>query len=442
MSVQPGTGYTFTSSSLGTNLSVEKPWAPWTLMPSDETILQFQVLTSIVGEQIRVQLAKGAVNYAQSTMPAIWLNPHTNVRQCKLLKSSVRPGITAVDGGTSLSPWMENGGYYILPGTGFYYVTISKPDFDGENTDGGILNSLLMEQNRPFISIFSSANIIYDTIFSETGPSLYVNMTNLQRMEGYDAESTGLDEDWGACRTTWFNPAKYGYSCKIIAIIEVTGEGSTLAATVAQHVVGSIDMAVPLQFYGTSLRDVAGETEEDDPYNLNEASGFAQIANYEMRSNMNGLTAAVSTGFYLDMLGPVDWTQTDYYLWDDCTGEACKHPFYVRRTGVAESNVWSVCEGMVNNITPDPAFISFTMEDGFVWLRVMYDNSSGEYPFTGAYGIIVQHGAVVPADTDNYGHIVIAQITADVVTQLVTGSLWSDRLKLGSSTASYYYARV
>jgi hypothetical protein len=29
MAIQPGTGYTFTSSSLGHNLTIEKPWAPW-----------------------------------------------------------------------------------------------------------------------------------------------------------------------------------------------------------------------------------------------------------------------------------------------------------------------------------------------------------------------------------------------------------------------------
>lgn len=438
MAIQPGPGYTFTSSSLGTNLNIQQPWSEWQPV-ADQTVLQFQVTASITAGQIRVQLAKGAVNYSQSTMPAIWLNPHTNVRQCQLLKTSVRPGISAVDGGTASSPWMENGGYYVLPGTGFYYVAISKPDFDGGNTDGGISNSLLMQQNRPFISIFSSADAIYETIFDETGPSLYVNMTNLQRMQGYDADSTGLDADWGACRTTWFNPAKYGYACKIIATIEVTGAGPTLAATVAQHVVGSIDMAVPLQFYGTSLRDVALETEENDPYNLNEAAGFIYIANHAMRTNMNSLTAAVSTGFYLDMLGPADWTQTDYYLWDDCTGEACKHPFYVRRTGSAGVPVWSVCEGMVNNVLPDPAFDSFTMSDGFVWLRVKFDVT---FPDTAPYGIIVEHGLTVPADTDEYGHIVIAEINDDVVTQLVTGSLWGDRIKLGTATATYYFARV
>jgi len=438
MAIQPGTGYTFTSSSLGTNLNIQQPWSEWD-SSSSTAPLQFQVKAYRSGASIRVQIAKGAVNYSQSTMPAVWLNPHTNVRQCRLLKTSVRPGISMVDGGTSGTPWMENGGYYVLPGAGFYYVTISKPDFDGGNTDGDITNSVLMEQNRPFISIFGSENAIYDTIFSETGPSLYVNMTNIQRMEGYDADSTELDADWGACHTTWFNPVKYGYACKVIATIEVS---ATLDVSVSQHVVGSIEMSVPLQFYGSSLRDVAGETEEEDPYNINEESGFIYVANHAMRTNMNALPVAISSGFYLDMISPADWTQTDFYLWDDCTGQACKHPFEVKRSGMAESTVWSICTGTVNNIVPNPAFDTFTMEDGFVWLRVQYDSGSGSFPATGAYGIIAEHGPAVPADTDDYGYIAIAQITADEVTQLVTGSLWADRLKLGTDTATYYFARV
>jgi hypothetical protein len=30
MTIQPGVGYTFTASSQGSNLNIEKPWAPWT----------------------------------------------------------------------------------------------------------------------------------------------------------------------------------------------------------------------------------------------------------------------------------------------------------------------------------------------------------------------------------------------------------------------------
>lgn len=59
-------------------------------------------------------------------------------------------------------------------------------------------------------------------------------------------------------------------------------------------------------------------------------------------------------------------------------------------------------------------------------------------------------GTSVPADADTWGFVCIGTITVDnvttpttfSVTQFVTGSLWSDRIKLGTETARYYYARI
>ena len=56
----------------------------------------------------------------------------------------------------------------------------------------------------------------------------------------------------------------------------------------------------------------------------------------------------------------------------------------------------------------------------------------------------------VSPDSDTAGFVVLGTITVDNVTtpttftvsQNVTGSLWGDRLKLGTTTAVYYYARI
>lgn len=56
----------------------------------------------------------------------------------------------------------------------------------------------------------------------------------------------------------------------------------------------------------------------------------------------------------------------------------------------------------------------------------------------------------VPADADARGYVCLGSVTVDNVTtpttftvnQFVTGSLWSDRIKLGTDTARYYYARI
>jgi hypothetical protein len=59
-------------------------------------------------------------------------------------------------------------------------------------------------------------------------------------------------------------------------------------------------------------------------------------------------------------------------------------------------------------------------------------------------------GNEVPADADTWGFVCIGTISVDSitspttfsVTQYVTGSLWGDRIKLGTDTAQYYYARI
>jgi hypothetical protein len=452
MSIQPGPGYTFNASSQGINLSIEKPWERWNDQPF---VQQFQVAAYTVGNQVRLMLAKGAVNYSVSQMPFIWQNPQIDKRQIWLYGTSVRPGIGKVNlDAPQSSPWMEDGGYYTLPSAGFYYVVICKPDFNGFNNskgdDPGWDNSTLLKQNVPFICIFDSNSDIYAKVFSETGPSLYTQWTNIKSMEGYDKESTELPADWGACHTTWFNPVKYGYACKIIATVEVTTVDSQLSANVRQHVIGSIDLPMEQQFFGTMLVDVEGWKEDkDDPYNINEKDNFKNVVNKKLRESMNALPVSVATGFYLKMLSPDDWTDTNYNLYYECTGNNCKHPFYVQKHVVNGQLKYSVCVGSVNNVLlPDTDILEGVVEDGFVYIRSEYDNTTKRFPSSPDGVSALFAVGTMPEDTDIFGRIAICHITgADnpetaVFTQLIGGSLWADRIKLGTETATYYYARI
>jgi hypothetical protein len=73
------------------------------------------------------------------------------------------------------------------------------------------------------------------------------------------------------------------------------------------------------------------------------------------------------------------------------------------------------------------------------------DVTSNQYP-------LISGGNTAPATPDDnvWGFLVIGTITVDNITtpttftvsQNVTGSLWADRIKLGSATATYYYARI
>jgi len=167
-------------------------------------------------------------------------------------------------------------------------------DIDGTLDAGGITDSTLIKTNRPFVSIFKSSDALYGKIFQQTGPSQYVNRTNVQRMDGYDAASTGLSYDFGACHSTWFNPVRYGYDCNVIATIEVTTATVDGVAVknydIRQHVVGSICLNTPLSYLGSTLFDYPGVTEADDPYNDNETNGFNQVCNYGIRSSLNTIS--------------------------------------------------------------------------------------------------------------------------------------------------------
>jgi hypothetical protein len=103
----------------------------------------------------------------------------------------------------------------------------------------------------------------------------------------------------------------------------------------------------------------------------------------------------------------------------------------------------------------DPAQYNGATKTSYIYLRAgpkattpfnypFDDVSSDRYPAVGGYN------AENALDTDIYGYLKIGSITVDsisapttlTVTQFVMGSLWADRIKLGTTTAKYYYARI
>jgi hypothetical protein len=456
---------------------------------------------------------------------------------------------------------MEDGGYYELPTTGTYYVTISKLDIAGSTSD-----SALLQENVPFVSIFSASSDLYDKIFSETGPSQYLNKTNVQKMAGYDAETTGLSGDFGNCHTTWFLPVKWGYACKIIAVIEsvvpvitaptievsraatatsnevhtitippeakkvgsfklgyepgffnstqtdpfdpfnplnsgsltgqfqwnlsnalkkiqelrgnssvtVSGENkldityineyantavplpdiidNTIGVPsstyeVMQHVIGSIDLSIGLSFIGTTLMNVPDWVEsEDDPYNEYEANNWEDISNATQKDNIEGI-AAQNTDYYTLVISPFDWTSSNY-SWNipaSCIPEPTNdHPFKViYEEGEGGTSTYRIVSGTVNNRIPGNISSTITVSTTTfdVWIKVPFnDTATPKFPATSGFEWNI--GTPVPDDTDSEGYIRVARVNGASVTQFVTGSLWADRIKLGTDTAKYYYSRI
>ena len=168
----------------------------------------------------------------------------------------------------------------------------------------------------------------------------------------------------------------------------------------------------------------------------------------------------------------VDKEFFDYY---DGSGGA--HPFKVINISYdSAGSAWlfQVVPGTLNNTVPqileDAVWVKLDRTSGglpdwpisvltpfdatthecFIYLRAGKDATSGAFPSTDDtstdYPRIVCSDTAL-SDTDTYGYVLLAKATEGTgpvctVVQYVTGSLWGDRLKTGTDTARYYYARI
>lgn len=444
--------------------------------PSATIVQQYQMRSVSVDGSERLQIAKGTVSFTQSNMPRVRLGGHNDQRQGWIGKVAVYGDGVTVTPGEGDPLWMDGNGYYSFSNAGTYYVTISKFDINQSNND---TESELLNAEAPWVSIFPSGDDIEDIIFSETGPSLYVNKTNVTKMIGYDAMSTGLSGDWGNCHTTWFNPVKWGYSVKLIGIVTVTNvAGGGFVVSIDQHIVGPIDLQIPCLFNGTTLCNQDDLNETNDPYNINKNSTpkWADIVNSNTLSGMDSLVNA-NDDWYEEFVGPADWTELNYsYLipascanQDDPDG-GCAHPFEFHPFTVSDGGEGflfraNVCAGMVNNLVPWddvgpskmklPATIDFTIfQDTYIYLRLgteAYASNDPVFPVTDDtdeyYPTIVQSQTTL-TDTDEYCYILmgVARNIGDqntfTIDQTISGSVWAERLKIGTDTARYYWAGV
>lgn len=153
------------------------------------------------------------------------------------------------------------------------------------------------------------------------------------------------------------------------------------------------------------------------------------------------------------------------------------HPFkVVNITYDAGGSAWlyQVIPGTLNNIVPqieeDSVWVKLdrttagepdwpvsvmtpfdaTTHQCYIYLRAGKDATTGAFPSdddtSTDYPRII-NSDVALSDTDTYGYLLLAVATeaagpSITVNQYVTGSLWSDRIKVNGMTAKYYYARI
>jgi len=191
------------------------------------------------------------------------------------------------------------------------------------------------------------------------------------------------------------------------------------------------------------LRNVPDEDEADDPYNVNLAADWDQIVNKAECVACDGFSGDVSTAGMTNMTG-ASTIPVDYSIVGGCIPEpspSFDHPFKV--TLLSESGglyTYSIQSGTVNNVVPGNILSDITVSAFAydVWLKVPYLSPN----FPDATNFEWNIGSPMPSDTDSEGYILIATVNGATITQFVTGSLWADRLKMGTQTAQYYFART
>ena len=268
MSIQPGNGYNFASSSQGTSLDIDKPWtppigdamvfAPDLVLPSNSSLPEQLVygtgsggdpspfecqIVSINGLRY-LQIGVGAIGYTSGPMPIIKAGAETRIMQAFANKVQICPSGTrnygdlypiypGDDPAYSLTWWMEDGGGYELSDTNDP-LTLYAFKWDVATGVAPFSTSTVVNTGLPTLALIAASNSTdQNKIAVDPGPSIFVQTMNVQKMTGYDHASTGLTGDWGHCHTSWLNPVKLGYSYKAIATI--TASANTFSMFGAQE---------------------------------------------------------------------------------------------------------------------------------------------------------------------------------------------------------------
>jgi len=509
-----------------------------------------------------LRIGNGTVSYTKSNMPWVGIGANVNRFQVRYSQLQVVPSGWRKQGplGADLG-WMELGGGYKITGDGQWYLVACYWDALESAGEGNFTLPTPLKSGVPFLALIDAYGTDVDKLFVETGPGLYTNTMNIQKMSGYTSADTEEAWDWGHCHTTYFNPMKLGYDIKIIATIDsspapqavaqvfvlqtateyrnqiqniyfpvlpkdgfviLSYDGipsapfypaswgsyssdqnslfnalqaipalrgnitvtrtsdknyyitfiNALEATdcpvlvannsglqsweyeylIDQNHIGNLVLDAGPRFDGTQIMNKPDVTQAEDPYVIqsNNDPSFDKIINRADVMACDNLSG--DTNFTAGIIPIVDngtprqVTQRSWVYGEanGCTGDTCEYPFQVHSaTPDGEVATWSICHGMVNNQVPGNIDAPVVLDDGYIFLAIDYDGVTKAFPEPD--GVTIGSASIVPVSTKDVSYIAIAQIVGGEVNQLISGSLWGDRIQIGygpTETAQYYYAKV
>jgi hypothetical protein len=244
MAIQPGVGYTFTSSSQGTNFTIQTPWQLWNY-GQDEQFQQFQcvVIKQKVGEVTKHYLKtyKGVVNYTWSQFPFYPSDEGSGTgtafrsyeKQARITDWAVYANGTRTAGTATSGPdfeWMASNGKLELPaGASGKSVVVTISKIDWWDRDGWLSTYRTIDAEKPFIAVFDSADTNINSILSQQGCSLWSpNTIHYNTTDGLTF--------------TGPVPAIIGYTFKKIA--QLDWNDTTNSWDVTQYLVGPIDLPI------------------------------------------------------------------------------------------------------------------------------------------------------------------------------------------------------
>lgn len=212
---------------------------------------------------------------------------------------------------------------------------------------------------------------------------------------------------------------------------------------ILQYHVGDINLTTGIQPTMIQLMNKEGVTEAEDPYNLNKDSDpeWKDIVNIEQVRNCKDFSGDVTEdGVFI--MGGAEPVNPELTIAGGCIPEPSnEHPFKVIYFLDEQGDpFYRIVSGTIDNLIPVNIDQPIGGVTGVcqVWIKIPWVNNA----VVVNANFIWEIGPTMPDDTDEFSYIRIAQVNAEEVNQYITGSLWVSRIKVGSLTAEYFYARV